>query len=172
MHAHILPLLFLNETNNQRQPTLAVLSNSSLFCTGNAPAPLNLDRSPTTSPRVLKPSMFMAYFSVVPTAIGMAIQTTRTRGFVLVCVAPGSGQGGVDNETEVLVVRHPRRILWKTFGRIFDEQGQKSLLGPELYGTRLSLSHVLFVDFYKIQWSAPGLSTTRETSCARDPAGC
>jgi hypothetical protein len=53
------------------------------------------------------------------------------------------------------------------FGRVFDEKGQKSvnmeLLGPELYGTRLTFSHFLFIDFYKIQDHPSGFSTTRET---------
>ena len=55
-------------TNGQRQPTFAVLQIHPL-CTGNAAAPSNLDCSSTTSPRVLKPSMFLAHFSVLPTDV-------------------------------------------------------------------------------------------------------
>ena len=52
---------------------------------------------------------------------------TRTQGFISVCVA--LDQGGVDSGlVEVLVVvQHSRRISWKTFGRLFDEEGQKSV---------------------------------------------
>ena len=74
----------------------------------------------------------------------------RMQGFILVSVA--RDQGGVDSGlVEVLaIVRRSRRILWKTFGRLFDEEGQKrvnvELMGPELYGTRLTFSHFLFID--------------------------
>ena len=43
--------------------------NSSFVSTSHAPAPPNLDRSPTTSPRVLKPRAFLSYFSVLLTDV-------------------------------------------------------------------------------------------------------
>ena len=97
--------------------------------------------------------------------VGRTLQIKRTQGFISVSVA--RDQGGVDSGlVEVLaVVRRSRRISWKAFGRLFDEEGQKrvnvELMGPEFYGTRLTFSHFLFVDFYKIQGRAPDLSTTR-----------
>ena len=59
--------------------------------------------------------------------VGEALQTTRMHGFVSVWVAPWADQGGVEKGlVEVLVVvRHPRRIAWKMFGRILDEEGRK-----------------------------------------------
>ncbi|KIK05343.1 hypothetical protein K443DRAFT_3991 [Laccaria amethystina LaAM-08-1] len=88
-----------------------------------------------------------------------ALQMTRTHGFVSVCVAPRADQGGVDDGlVEVLiVVQHPRRISWKTVGRIFDKEGQKSV------NVKLrNPSHFLF-DLCKIHARASGLSTMRET---------
>ena len=68
LHAHIRPLPLVNETNGHRQPTFAVPSNSALLGTGNAPAPPNLD-CPAPPSRVLKPSVFLAYFSVLTTDV-------------------------------------------------------------------------------------------------------
>ena len=57
--------------------------------------------------------MFLAYFSVfrLMSIVGRALQTTRTHGFGLMCVALGANQGGVDDElVEGLVtVQHPRQ---------------------------------------------------------------
>lgn len=77
MHAHIPPLL-LNETNGQRQPTVAVASTFTLPCTGNTSALPDLD-----SP-VPKPSILLAYFSVLllMLIVRRALQTTRMHGFV------------------------------------------------------------------------------------------
>ena len=81
---------------------------------------------------------FLAYpvSSRLMSIVGEALQTTRTHGFVSVWVAPWADQGGVDNGlVEVLiVVRHPRRISWKTSGRILNEEGRKGV-NVELLGT-------------------------------------
>ena len=39
---------------------------------------------------VLKPSMLLAYFSVLPTHVERSLKTTQTHSFVSVCVAPGA----------------------------------------------------------------------------------
>ena len=109
-HAHIRPLLLLNETNGPQQPTLAVRSNSTLLCTGNSPAPPNLVCSPTTSPRVLKPSMFLVYFSVLQTDVDRSLQTTRTASFRFV---QHRGRSKV-----------AWTIDWSTFSSLFDTHGE------------------------------------------------
>ena len=98
LHAHVRPLLLSNKTNGQRQPTFGVPSNFTL-CTTTAPAHPSFDCSPTASPWVLNPSMFLAYFSVFPTAVdrwdGLSDDTNARFRFGV--SSSGSGQGGVDD---------------------------------------------------------------------------
>ena len=62
--------------------------------------------------------------------------TLWMHGFILVWVALGADQGCVDSGlVEIfIVVQHPQRISWKMFGRILDEERQKSV-SVELLGT-------------------------------------
>ena len=70
-----------------------------------------------------------------------------------------------DGLVEVLVVvRDPRRLMWTTFGRFFNEEGQKSA-NVELLGQNyMAFSHFLFIHFNKIQVCALGLSTWERRS--------
>ena len=74
---------------------------------------------------MLKTSMFFTYS--VDRWEGLSDDTDERPRFD-VC-SPGAGQIGVDDGLveALLVVRHPRRISWTTFGRILDEEGQKSV---------------------------------------------
>ena len=119
--------------------------------------------------------MFLAYFTVLQTDVdrweGPSLDADAQLRFG-VC-SPGVGSswlgrwmGRGSRRCSTL-----RRISLITFGQIFDEGVQKSVnvesLGPELYRTGLTFSHFLFVDSFKMQGRALGLSAMRETLVPR-----
>ena len=102
-----------------------------LLCTSNAPTPPNPNCSSTTFPMPDLQQINLCSWPISASAqmmsiVGRALQMTRTRSFVSVCVARGADQGSMDDglDEALVVIRHPWRMSWTTFGRVFNVEGK------------------------------------------------
>lgn len=97
----------------------------------------NLDCSPTTSP-ILKPSVFLAYISVLQTDVhhweGRSLDTDALLRFG--ACSPGDGSRWHGRwMVEVLIVVQHTNIVDNVYESLMRKSVNVELLGPELYGT-------------------------------------